>query len=114
MLTPAPPVAAMPLDSLLGALSPVQLGDIYSQARALTSNRGAELEFRALTMGDEKRTIRRHEIELIKKFTLSVACIIFFFIGAPLGAIIRKGGLGTPLVISVLLFCLLYNRQHRI
>ncbi len=54
VLTPAPPVAAMPLDSLLGALSPVQLGDIYSQARALTSNRVAELEFRALTMGDEK------------------------------------------------------------
>ncbi len=108
VLIPAPPVAAMPLDSLLGALSPVQLGDIYSQARALTSNRVAELEFRALTMGDEKRTIRRHEIELIKKFTLSVACIIFFFIGAPLGAIIRKGGLGTPLVISVLLFLVYY------
>ncbi|MDE7115693.1 MAG: LptF/LptG family permease, partial [Muribaculaceae bacterium] len=106
--TPATPVAAMPLDSLLGALSPAQLGDIYSQARTLTSNRGAELEFRALTLGDEKRTIRRHEIELVKKFTLSVACIIFFFIGAPLGAIIRKGGLGTPLVISVLLFLIYY------
>ena len=44
----------------------------------------------------------------MKKFTLSFACIIFFFIGAPLGAIIRKGGLGTPLVISVLLFIVYY------
>ena len=48
--------------------------------------------------------MRRHDIEMQRKFTLSFACLIFFFIGAPLGAIIKKGGLGTPLVISVLLF----------
>lgn len=102
------PVKAMPLDSLLSALTPVEQNDIYNSARTLTNNRVSELEFRALTMADEKRSIRRHEIELIKKFTLSVACIIFFFIGAPLGAIIRKGGLGTPLVISVLLFLFYY------
>lgn len=102
------PVKAMPLDSLILALTPTQQGELYSQARTLTGNRASELEFRALTMSDEKRSIRRHEIELIKKFTLSVACIIFFFIGAPLGAIIRKGGLGTPLVISVLLFLVYY------
>ncbi|UTW62294.1 LptF/LptG family permease [bacterium SCSIO 12741] len=50
------------------------------------------------------KTIRRHEIEWHRKFTLSFACLILFFIGAPLGAIIRKGGLGMPTVISVLLF----------
>lgn len=61
-----------------------------------------------MTIADGKKTIRRHEIEMIKKYTLSVACLIFFFIGAPLGAIIRKGGLGTPLVISVLLFLVYY------
>ena len=43
-----------------------------------------------------------------KKFTLSFACIIFFFIGAPLGAIIKKGGIGSPLVISVILFIIYY------
>ena len=48
--------------------------------------------------------MRLHDIELQRKFTLSMACLIFFFIGAPLGAIIKKGGLGTPMVISVLLF----------
>ena len=48
--------------------------------------------------------MRRHDIEMQKKFTLSFACLIFFFIGAPLGAIIKKGGIGTPLVISVFLF----------
>ena len=59
-------------------------------------------------MRDDRKTIRRHGIELHKKFTLSFACIIFFFIGAPLGAIIRKGGLGMPLVISVFLFIFYY------
>ena len=49
-------------------------------------------------------TLRRIDIEILKKFALSVACLIFFFIGAPLGAIIRKGGLGTPAIISVLFF----------
>ena len=67
-----------------------------------------EYEYRSLTMADDTKTIRRHAIELMKKFTLSFACIIFFFIGAPLGAIIRKGGLGTPLVISVFLFIFYY------
>ena len=52
--------------------------------------------------------MRRHQIELMKKFTLSFACLIFFFIGAPLGAIIRKGGLGMPIVVSVLLFIIYY------
>lgn len=50
------------------------------------------------------RNINRHLIEWHRKFTLSIACIILFFIGAPLGAIIRKGGLGLPVVISVLFF----------
>lgn len=52
--------------------------------------------------------IRRHEIELHRKFTLSAACLILFFIGAPLGAIIRKGGLGMPIVVSSLAFIIYY------
>ncbi|MCM1518344.1 MAG: LptF/LptG family permease [Pseudoflavonifractor sp.] len=67
-----------------------------------------DYEYKSYSMQDDRKTIRRHGIELMKKFTLSFACIIFFFIGAPLGAIIRKGGLGTPLVISVLLFIFYY------
>lgn len=55
-----------------------------------------------------KDNLTRYEIEWHRKFTLSLACLIIFFIGAPLGAIVRKGGLGTPMVISVLLF-LLYH-----
>ena len=67
-----------------------------------------EYQYKGLMMDDDRRSIRRHAIELQKKFTLSFACIIFFFIGAPLGAIIRKGGLGMPLVISVFLFIFYY------
>ncbi len=55
-----------------------------------------------------RNTIYKNQIEYHKKLTLSVACIIFFFIGAPLGSIIRKGGLGTPLVISVIMFIIYY------
>ena len=67
-----------------------------------------EYEYRSYTLQDDWKTVRKHGIELQKKFTLSFACIIFFFIGAPLGAIIRKGGLGMPLVISVFLFIFYY------
>lgn len=48
--------------------------------------------------------LRRIKVERFRKFTLSIACLIFFFIGAPLGAIIRKGGLGTPVVVSMFFF----------
>ena len=54
------------------------------------------------------RNYRQHEIEAIGKFTLALSCLIFFFIGAPLGAIIRKGGLGMPVIISVLVFIVYY------
>ena len=54
------------------------------------------------------RNYRHHQIEAIKKFTLSLSCLIFFFIGAPLGAIIRKGGLGVPVVVSVMVFIVYY------
>ena len=49
-------------------------------------------------------TLRNIDIEILKKFAIAIACFIFFFIGAPLGALIRKGGLGTPAIISVLFF----------
>lgn len=52
--------------------------------------------------------LRRTDIERYRKFTLSVACFVFFFIGAPLGAIIRKGGFGTPMIISIFFFLIYY------
>lgn len=68
----------------------------------------SEYEFKSYSLTEDKQVIRRHQIEMHKKFTLSIACLIFFFIGAPLGAIIRKGGIGMPIVISVFLFIFYY------
>ena len=56
----------------------------------------------------EIRVLKKYEITWNERLTLSFACLIFFFIGAPLGAIIRKGGLGTPAIISVLFFVIYY------
>lgn len=66
------------------------------------------IAYNAMLLQDYKRYISKHEIELYRKFTLAFACLIFFFIGAPLGAIIRKGGLGAPVVISVIMFIIYY------
>lgn len=66
------------------------------------------IAYNAMVLEDYKSYITRHEIELYRKFTLAFACLIFFFIGAPLGAIIRKGGLGAPVVISVVMFIIYY------
>jgi len=68
----------------------------------------ADISFFFVEKGAVDRTNRRHDIERHRKFTLSFACFIFFFIGAPLGAIIRKGGLGIPVVVSVFLFIVYY------
>lgn len=67
-----------------------------------------QIEYNSLLLDEHQRYIRKHEIELHRKFTLAFACLIFFFIGAPLGAIIRKGGLGAPVVISVVMFIIYY------
>lgn len=95
-------------DSLLLALTSSQREQVFNMADNYRQMRRDEMEFRAVQIHDEKVRIRRHSIELIKKYTLSVACLVFLFIGAPLGAIIRKGGLGAPMVISVLLFVVYY------
>ena len=67
-----------------------------------------KVDYNALMLDEYQRYIRKHEIELYRKFTLAAACLIFFFIGAPLGAITRKGGLGAPVVISVVMFLIYY------
>lgn len=71
-------------------------------------SRLSDLEFKSMITGDGDKLIRLHEIEWVAKITLALTCLIFFFIGAPLGAIIRKGGLGLPVLISVLVFIVYY------
>ncbi len=63
----------------------------------------------SIQQADQLRRVRMHEIEIHKRFALSLACIVFFFIGGPLGAIVRKGGIGMPAVLSVILFVSYYT-----
>lgn len=96
------------VDSILNSMPPADAAQLLAQSLNVSREHQNMNEFKSLTMEEEKKSIRRHEIELIKKYTLSVACIIFFFIGASFGAIIKKGGLGMPLVISIFLFLVYY------
>lgn len=96
------------VDSLFNRDENLAPEKITAQALAKARRFKQDYEFKSYTMEDDRKSIRRHAIEMHKKFTLSFACIIFFFIGAPLGAIIRKGGIGMPLVISVILFIIYY------
>ncbi len=100
--------SSVDLDSLFEGNS-LQRKQLYlDRAIARAERYKNDYEFRSYTVADENKVIRRHKIEMYKKFTLSFACIIFFFIGAPLGAIIRKGGLGMPVVVSVFIFIFYY------
>lgn len=102
------PVIVMNYDSLYQVKEPSGKAALLTRAKSSVENLKADYFFKAATLGDEAYKVRRHLTEWHKKFTLSFACLVFFFIGAPLGAIIRKGGLGMPVVISVILFIIYY------
>ncbi len=92
------------LDSVFSSPSPAFAKSYVTQAISDAKRSLQEYEYRSLMLTDQAKLMRRHDIEMQRKFTLSFAILVFFFIGAPLGAIIKKGGIGTPLVISVFLF----------
>ena len=77
---------------------------IVNMASASAQNAKENVAFNKLDLKAQVENINKHKKEWHKKFTLSIACLIFFFIGAPLGSIIRRGGLGLPVVISVVFF----------
>lgn len=100
--------APQTFDEILAATAPETMQEALQKSRNQVSSMQMEWESRGLITGDNNKLIRRHWREWHRKFTLSLACLIFFFIGAPLGAIIRKGGLGMPTVISVFIFIIYY------
>ena len=81
---------------------------VLTQTRAGVFNALSDVQVYRQCLQSDKEYINRHYIELMRKFTLSVACLLLFFIGAPFGSIVRKGGLGMPLVASVVFFVLYY------
>ena len=99
---------AYDLDSLWATVTVDQQWHIIRTAQLRATNYRDQIEYNAIMLDDADRYIRRHAMEMHRKFTLAFACLVFFFIGAPLGTIIRKGGLGAPVVISVILFIIYY------
>jgi lipopolysaccharide export system permease protein len=99
---------AINIDSLLSTLSTQDKIGLYSNAISMLEMNRSDLLYRSMSKINTSSEIRYHKVEWHQKFTLSFACLIFFFIGAPLGAIIRKGGLGMPVVVSVLFFIFYY------
>ena len=96
------------LDSLFSKLNDSKKQSAVRMAVSNAQSCATDLEMKGTFAKSMHRYYRTHLIQAIYKFTLAFTCIIFFFIGAPLGAIIRKGGLGVPVIISVLVFIIYY------
>ena len=96
------------IDSLYSKLPLGERQQALSSAQSRVAQATQDLDFKSMITADGDQLIRQHKIEAINKFVVALSCLIFFFIGAPLGAIIRKGGLGIPVIISVLVFIIFY------
>lgn len=96
------------MDSLFHSKDYQTQNTILKSAFTKADNNNNDYMFRSMSKTSTQRNINRQWIEWHTKFTVSFACLIFFFIGAPLGSIVRKGGLGMPIVISVILFIIYY------
>ena len=96
------------LDSILAKMDNDIKRETVRQAARQAQNAFNDLEMKRNYVDDLNRTERIHLLEAIGKCTLALSCIIFFFIGAPLGAIIRKGRLGVPVIVSVIVFLIFY------
>ena len=96
------------VDSLYNVATLAQKQKILSTAVSRAESAASDWSFKSFSLLQTESSLRRHMTSWHDKLTLSLACLIFFFIGAPLGGIIRKGGLGMPVVVSVLIFIIYY------
>lgn len=95
-------------DSIVAHADAEKIQSAKQEALSNIKSASADLEWKGMNNEQEEHNIRQHEVEWHNKITYSLACLLFFFVGAPLGAIIRKGGLGMPTVISVAIFIVWY------
>ncbi len=96
------------IDSIMNSMSPADRQRQLTNMLTSANNQLADWDFKNVNITQTLVSLRRHMTAWHEKITLSLACLVFFFIGAPLGGIIRKGGLGMPVVISVLIFIFYY------
>ena len=100
--------AGLDIQALCDSLKYHQQRRVYNEALSRAERCLSDVKIHDQVITSQSEYINRHYIEWHRKFTLSVACIVLFFVGAPFGSIVRKGGLGVPLVASVLFFVLYY------
>ncbi|MEA1873789.1 MAG: LptF/LptG family permease [Bacteroidota bacterium] len=101
---PKEEVTIIDLDSLFNSNSVIEKNKALNVALNYSRSGQTYIYYATREIEGNRRWVTRHEIEWHKKFILSISCLVLFFIGAPLGAIIRKGGIGMPTVISVIFF----------
>lgn len=99
---------AVDVQNKIAELMPLKREKVYNRAKFLAMSAVSDSKNYGEILQADREYINRHEIEKQRKFTLSVACLLLFLIGAPFGSIVRKGGLGMPLVASVGFFVLYY------
>jgi len=104
----APADTIVDIDKVFASLSTFEKEEMYRKAIENVRANSQVISQQMDDMYSRKRQVNNYPMEWHRKYTLSIACIIFFFIGAPLGAIIRKGGLGMPVVVSILMFIAYY------
>jgi lipopolysaccharide export system permease protein len=105
--TPIPTTKEAKKDYSKPTKNPTEI-EVISQALTLARNIQATLKNRCDVEETIKKEYRETLIEFYKKFTYALACFTMFLIGAPLGAIIKKGGLGVPVLVSVIFFIIYY------
>lgn len=100
--------AGLDVDTAYARLSVAEKIAVMRGATQSTMLAVGDLDFKNEVMESYRRNLRLHRIQIWQKVTQALSCLIFFFIGAPLGAIIRKGGLGMPVVVAVVIFLFYY------
>jgi putative permease len=95
-------------DSLIAKIPKEKMERARNRTATMLQSFSTEMTWRNEAVEDQEYYVRKHEVEWHLRITLALACLLFFFVGAPLGAIIRKGGLGMPTIISVGIFILYY------
>ena len=102
------PDTLVDIDHVFASLSTFEKQELYQKTIANVRSNSQTISQQMDEMYTRKKYVNNFPMEWHRKYTLSIACLIFFFIGAPLGAIIRKGGLGMPVVVSILMFIAYY------
>ena len=101
-------ISGKAIKSFDGLLPDSAKARVNQRAQELVTSLRISVESPSGVMKEKERNLRKHKIEWHRKIALSFACLVLFLIGAPLGSIIRKGGLGTPLVLAIVFFMLFY------